>query len=197
MGELRYPVAPNGVFDTIQGEGPLTGVPMTFVRLAGCSVGCPECDTDYRVKDRLTLPELAARVQDLPRREWLFLTGGEPTDHDYATLLTHFAVQGYKLAMVTAGTRKVDLWRVDCLMVSPHTLGGGWIQREGTAVNVVPGLNGMTLSDELIPKCEAFQHRYATPLYGSAESLTSCLEWVRRVPGWRLGVQAHKVWGLP
>lgn len=31
---MKYPIAPNGIFWTLQGEGALLGVPMRFVRLA-------------------------------------------------------------------------------------------------------------------------------------------------------------------
>ena len=35
------------MFETIQGEGAHTGVPSIFVRLQGCPVGCPWCDTKH------------------------------------------------------------------------------------------------------------------------------------------------------
>ena len=37
----------NEMFETIQGEGAHTGVPSIFVRLQGCPVGCPWCDTKH------------------------------------------------------------------------------------------------------------------------------------------------------
>ena len=42
---MHYPI--NEIFQTIQGEGVLTGVPAIFVRLQGCPVGCPWCDTRH------------------------------------------------------------------------------------------------------------------------------------------------------
>ena len=35
------------IFETIQGEATWTGTPSVFVRLQGCDVGCPWCDTKY------------------------------------------------------------------------------------------------------------------------------------------------------
>ena len=35
------------IFYTIQGEGPLSGRPAVFIRLAGCSLSCLLCDTFY------------------------------------------------------------------------------------------------------------------------------------------------------
>ncbi|MCZ4093562.1 7-carboxy-7-deazaguanine synthase QueE [Sinorhizobium psoraleae] len=37
----------HSIFYTIQGEGPFCGTPAVFVRLAGCNLQCPACDTDY------------------------------------------------------------------------------------------------------------------------------------------------------
>ena len=191
-----YPIAPGGIFDTVQGEGALLGVPMAFVRLAGCSVGCPQCDTDYGVAERLTVAEVVERLQRLPRREWAWVTGGEPTDHDdLGALLRTLACEDYKVALATSGVRPAR-YPVDFLSVSPHDF-GSWVFRRGHQLNLVPGLNGLRLADWPEGADVGFPARYVTPLYGSAESLAECLAWVQRRPGWKLGVQAHRLWGLP
>ena len=38
------------IFSSLQGEGPYTGKPMTFVRFAGCSLMCRWCDTEASSK---------------------------------------------------------------------------------------------------------------------------------------------------
>jgi 7-carboxy-7-deazaguanine synthase len=77
---VMYPLAKDGVFWTIQGEGALSGDPMVFVRFAGCSVGCSQCDTDYRVFRRVSVEELVAEIQaaipEHAQRPWVWLTGG-------------------------------------------------------------------------------------------------------------------------
>ena len=40
------------IFSSIQGEGSMMGMPVTFIRLAGCNLRCPWCDT----KDSWTKP---------------------------------------------------------------------------------------------------------------------------------------------
>lgn len=67
-------------FNTIQGEGPLAGRPATFVRLAGCNLMCPLCDTEYTAgRQRFTVEEAVHSICTMSRRDWLVvLTGGEP-----------------------------------------------------------------------------------------------------------------------
>src|SRR5690348_9947144 len=82
-GDMKYPLAPQGVFRTVQGEGALLGVPMVFIRLAGCSVGCAGCDTDYSPDSFRSLAEIEAEVKAVRgNAEWVFITGGEPADHE-------------------------------------------------------------------------------------------------------------------
>jgi 7-carboxy-7-deazaguanine synthase len=198
-----YPLAPNGVFRSIQGEGALLGVPMVFVRLAGCSVGCPLCDTDYRVAEKRTAGSIADRVDVVAEdAEWVWITGGEPTDHDLTPLVAALRPTGRKLALATSGARAVQIGGVtggfDFLGVSPHDP-ARWAQRRGDQVNLVLGLNGHGIDSFWPLRAEferGFPHRYVTPCAGDAESLGQCLEWVARCSGWRLGVQAQKVWGV-
>ena len=42
---MKYKVVE--IFDSIVGEGIRTGLPVSFVRLAGCNLRCSYCDTLY------------------------------------------------------------------------------------------------------------------------------------------------------
>ncbi len=194
-----YPLAKDGVFRTVQGEGALLGAPMTFVRLAGCSVGCSGCDTDYRASERVTAAEIRRRVLKLGLCEWTWITGGEPADHDLWPLLEELRKCG-RVALATSGSKPLNGadGLVDFLSVSPHGWGGRWVVRNGNQINVVPGLNGLRLDDMPFDAYERFTHRYITPLWGG-KNFQQALDFVNshRGQGWRLGIQAHRYWGSP
>lgn len=199
--QQAYGLARQGVYRTIQGEGALLGLPMAFIRLAGCSVACPGCDTDYRLRDLVSVENLVSRVSACLYRadEWVWITGGEPTDYDLLPLLAGLrrAAPHARIAVATSGVRSMPE-AVDFLSVSPHGL-DGWKQRTGDQLNLVPGLNGLTWHDceEIAERAERFTHRWLTPCAGDPDQLSRCVQWVHAHPGWRLGIQAHKAWRLP
>jgi 7-carboxy-7-deazaguanine synthase len=195
---MKYAMSKQGVFKTMQGEGAMAGEPCVFVRLAGCSVGCPECDTDYSAAGEMDENEIAREVAGLSGSSWVFVTGGEPTDQDLTPLVRRLRSVGFRVALNTSGVRPVQLgaWYdgFDFVSVSPHRLDDSWVQRSGDQVNLVPGLNGLSL-DSADPKAFArFNHRYVTPM--SRSMVPECVAWVEANVGWRLGFQAHKTWGI-
>lgn len=72
----------HSMFMTIQGEGPFSGRPAIFIRLAGCNLQCPLCDTEYTNGRQLRNPETVAYEAAGMAERWekpLFvITGGEP-----------------------------------------------------------------------------------------------------------------------
>lgn len=186
---------------------------MHFLRLAGCSVGCPGCDTDYTVSERLTVAEIIERLQRLRSCKWLWLTGGEPTDHPLGSLVTALRGEGYRIAIATSGVREKCLkddfpiregrsaGGFDFVSVSPHFDDERWVLRSGTQLNVVPSLNGFRL--DKIPEFDwkRFGSKWVTPVWNNGgmvgSSVAECVEWVTRHNEWQLNIQAHKFWNLP
>ena len=70
------------VFDSIQGEGCMIGMPVTFIRLQGCNLACPWCDSKetwgQKTYTEYTAEQLAMQVN----QETVVITGGEPTIQD-------------------------------------------------------------------------------------------------------------------
>jgi 7-carboxy-7-deazaguanine synthase len=57
----------NEIFETIQGEGSFTGAPSVFIRLQGCPVGCPWCDTKHTWMmdgERIGFDAMLGKIQD-------------------------------------------------------------------------------------------------------------------------------------
>lgn len=206
-----YSLAPSGIFWTIQGEGHLRGFQMAFVRLAGCSVGCPGCDTDFTVAERVDVEAIVDRLASVippgGRDRWVWVTGGEPADRDLRPLLTGLKSAGMSTAVATSGVKRV-IPPVDWLSVSPHSADPSkFQQRYGSEIKLADGLNGLSLNEwyAAFPDDQTdFMYRYVQPLWiGDAqsgredpESLRRCLAFLRGHPNWALSRQDHKAWGV-
>lgn len=82
----------HSVWHTLQGEGPFIGTPAIFIRLAGCNLQCPWCDTEYTEgRQRVTVSAMMDGVLELmakhPQTTLIVLTGGEPTRQNIDPLI--------------------------------------------------------------------------------------------------------------
>lgn len=91
---------------TLQGEGILAGTPSTFVRTAGCSVGCRACDTKIswpfinsgRHK-QFTVEQIINKVK-ADKTRYVVITGGEPMECEEPDALAYLCE-----CLVRAGVR--------------------------------------------------------------------------------------------
>ena len=58
----------NEIFYSLQGEGHFTGTPAVFLRLSGCNLRCPFCDTDHSASETLAWGQLLERIAAYPSR---------------------------------------------------------------------------------------------------------------------------------
>lgn len=104
----------HSIFYTIQGEGPFCGTPAVFLRLAGCNLQCPLCDTDYTSGRRnMGVEEIALEVcKCYPTRsingfampKLVVITGGEPFRQNLQKLLIKLIGRGFFVQIETNGT---------------------------------------------------------------------------------------------
>jgi len=117
-------LAINEEFFSIQGEGIHTGVPMYFVRLQGCDVGCYFCDTKYTWKDKsadIYENDIADRAFHLGAK-WICITGGEPYEQNLAVLVAVAHDNGLKTQVETSGGAPWQDAKIDWITLSPKDL---------------------------------------------------------------------------
>jgi organic radical activating enzyme len=104
----------HSIFPTIQGEGPFVGQPAVFLRLAGCNLQCPLCDTEYtQGRLRLSVPVIFDSILDHAPpggyRPLIVITGGEPLRQDIGPLVRFMIDKGYRVQIETNGSLYRDL----------------------------------------------------------------------------------------
>ena len=111
------------IFASLQGEGPSTGQPCTFIRCSRCNLACTWCDTAYtwrftgdnrphrtsitydRAANQVTLDEadVAQRIMALGGNR-LVITGGEPLLQGPALARMAVLLKGHRIEIETNGT---------------------------------------------------------------------------------------------
>lgn len=212
------------VFRSVQAEGEHTGSPAAFVRLYGCGVQCPWCDTSYAWKppaqtiafeELVEAPpespfyadvaeeDLAAWVNGHPSRH-VVITGGEPFEQRLLPLLQHL-VPGSYVQVETSGTIMPGLetlCRVDWLTVSPKVgMPGGLVvssEMLGLAHEIkmpVGREQDLAVLDGLLMGARPDVLVWLQPLSLSPKATQLCIE-AAAARGWRVSLQGHKLAGL-
>lgn len=98
----------HSIFYTIQGEGIFAGRPAVFIRLAGCNLQCPACDTEYTANAKEMYVwdiEALVRHKALNTNTLVVITGGEPFRQSLGKLIDNLTnLFGYDVQIETNGT---------------------------------------------------------------------------------------------
>lgn len=204
------------IFRSIQGESTQAGVPMDFIRLAGCDLSCSYCDTaaarDPSGGREMTVTEVLAALPQppLPHVE---ITGGEPMlqVNEVNALIAALVDAGRTVLVETSGAHPIE--RLDARairIVDVKTPGSGMAH-----ANLWQNLAHLTPRDEVKfvlrgradydwSKDVLARYRLAetvpvlfSPVEGSLDPRTLA-EWILAdaLPV-RLNLQMHKYLGLP
>jgi 7-carboxy-7-deazaguanine synthase len=96
------------IFSSLQGESTFAGLPCAFVRLAGCNLDCPWCDTPGAKKPssgkKMSIEDLLAQIERTGIR-LVEVTGGEPLlQAETKKLLKALVSRGYGVLLETNGS---------------------------------------------------------------------------------------------
>ena len=110
----------NELFYSLQGEGYHTGTAAIFIRLSGCNLRCPFCDTRHESGTEMSKEQIVEQVAAWPS-PWVVVTGGEPSLQLTASLVESLHRIGKKVAVETNGTCQLPD-NVDWVTLSPKDL---------------------------------------------------------------------------
>lgn len=190
----QYPIIE--VFESIQGEGTFLGLGASFIRLAGCNLRCPWCDT----KHSFDVQEASLLSVDAILGTWRFaqplvvITGGEPTLHDLGPLVRELKKLGKFVTLETNGTNPVpNEWGIDWVTVSPKPGSNYAINCRADELKYVvdDDFEIGVIQTERVP----LQRIYLQVESGRPESASRAFTLVTMNPDLhlRVGVQLHKV----
>lgn len=206
------------VWPTIQGEGVYAGTPAVFIRLAGCNMDCPMCDTDYTSNRKMmALCDVTAEVKRHMKETWnlVVITGGEPFRQPIGPLLDRLAsIGGVQIETNGTGWQPKITWGRFHVCCSPK---GSKLHPQ--IVNRIDSFKyvlregEVSKKDGLPTKCLGLDHPPARPPYGflgdvfvqpldeqdptrNTLNMKACVESAMKF-GYRVGVQLHKTLGVP
>lgn len=188
---------------TIQGEGYWTGMPVTLVRLAGCNLRCPFCDTkqSWDVEQGRNLP-LAVLVTEVAKMhqagDIILLTGGEPTLQPMKPLVNALCSLG-PVHLETNGTMPMSLNTfLSWITVSPKPGGALDISTLGRADELKWLVGGEKDVEALLEFLKAYPPTWnelikvsLQPLSQGKEATKICFDACLKY-GWRLSIQLQK-----
>ena len=189
----------NEIFFSLQGEGFHTGTPAVFIRLSGCNLRCPFCDTDFEAYREMTEDEICSEVRNVSGGMGAFvvITGGEPSLQLTDTLIDRLHEDGCYVAVETNGTHCLPD-NVDWVTLSPKSD----FVSEKAAVPVVSDVDEVKLV-YTGQDVEAWRlrthalHYFLQPCeQGGKMNTDATVAYILQHPWWRLSLQTHKMIGI-
>lgn len=189
----------NEIFYSLQGEGYYSGTPSVFIRLAGCNLQCPFCDTQHQQGSTMSEEDIVDEAAKYKGRH-VVITGGEPSLQLTASLVDKLHAIGKYVAVETNGTHELPC-NVDWITLSPKD---AFVETSSARVKITRCnelkvvFTGSSVAD--YSHIEA-PHCYLQPCDTGNEQenisiLKDTIAYCLEHPQWSLSLQMHKIVGV-
>ncbi|MEM7594500.1 MAG: 7-carboxy-7-deazaguanine synthase QueE [Cyanobacteria bacterium P01_A01_bin.83] len=193
---VTYPIVET--FHSVQGEGYWTGVNAFFIRLAGCDVHCPWCDTKHswnmQRHPQQSTQELVQKAKST-NPAIVIITGGEPLMHDLFPLTTALKHAGLQVHLETSGAHPVS-GNFDWITFSPKQFKAphSSIYDHASELKVViTNQFDLKWAEQQATLVSSSTLCYLQPEWNSPQSKTLIFDYVLQHPKWRISLQTHKL----
>jgi 7-carboxy-7-deazaguanine synthase len=192
--------------NTVQGEGYWTGTLVDFIRLAGCPVRCPWCDTGYNNGGQglpsvmRSIAELLAELQS-PR---VVISGGEPFIQPNLPELVEALLEADKqVSIETSGAYWQDISPLAWITLSPKEHVSPkypvqerfWTRSNEIKLVISTGEEIDFYQEHLLENLNV--PVFLQPEWGNKEcAISIILELLKQYPSYRLSLQTHKLIGV-
>ena len=188
-------------FHSIQGEGAWTGTNAFFIRLAGCDVGCPWCDTKHswnpkRYPQR-NLEDLVAAAQ-AANPKIVVITGGEPLMYDLSALTGQLKAAGLQVHLETSGAHPFS-GAFDWITFSPKRFKPphpSIYSHVRELKVVIADDSDLAWAEQQAAKLSPIVVKLLQPEWTTPSSRAIVFSYVLKHSEWRVSLQTHKFLGV-
>ncbi len=179
----------NEIFYSLQGEGRWTGTPAVFLRLSGCNLQCPFCDTRHHAHQQMSEEQAVRLCAAFPARH-IVVTGGEPALQLTPSLVDRLHREGFFVQVETNGTLPLPPG-VDWVTCSPKDA--------PCAIGHVDELKVLYWGQDVTAhETRRDCHLRLQPLDTgdaprNARIIQQTVEYIKEHPIWTLSLQTHKI----
>jgi len=199
----------NEIFISAQGEGNRVGIPSVFIRLSGCSAGCPYCDSKNSWNEGFVLEEseIVKRVvgyKKLYKNFQIVITGGEPFEQRIDLLVDLLKKENFFIAVETNGknfySTKIDWYAISPKDVYDYEINNGFIDK----INEIKLIVNENLSLSVIKNIRNINGNfpiYLQPDFYNTEKYKNTFLFYNEciksgIKNIRLGFQLHRLYGI-
>ncbi|MCF0199018.1 MAG: radical SAM protein [Bacteroidaceae bacterium] len=188
MNKMRI----NEIFYSLQGEGRYTGTPAVFIRMAGCNLRCPFCDTQHETFVEISEEEIVAEARKYPTRT-VVITGGEPVLQLTPLLTDLLHKDGFAVHLETNGTLRLpDGVTMDWITCSPKE--GAVLRLDAfDELKVVYYGQDMSPFDSLTAREYRLQPMDTGDPVANQKNQDATIDYILNHPKWTLSLQTHKI----